>query len=199
MTQDDIKMSDIKCILDTTKSKLYIGNILLPNDIIEHIYGLKLNVKPEIYVYGRKVHQRRDVGFYSDISIGYQYSGQLSKSIPLTKELSLLLNYINTKFNDNFNGILINKYNNGEDYISAHSDDERNLGERGVISITLGASRKFRIRDKHTKEKRLDIITSNGTLLHMSGNFQKEFTHEIPIEKRIKHTRISLTFRKHLK
>lgn len=32
----------------------------------------------------------------------------------------------------------------------------------------------------------------------MGGNFQKEFTHEIPIEKKITDTRYSLTFRKHL-
>jgi len=32
----------------------------------------------------------------------------------------------------------------------------------------------------------------------MSGNFQKEFTHEIPIEKRVKGERYSFTFRQHL-
>jgi len=31
----------------------------------------------------------------------------------------------------------------------------------------------------------------------MGGNFQKEFTHEIPVEKKIKEVRYSLTFRKH--
>ena len=33
----------------------------------------------------------------------------------------------------------------------------------------------------------------------MAGDFQKEFTHEIPAEKKIKEGRISFTFRKHLK
>jgi len=32
----------------------------------------------------------------------------------------------------------------------------------------------------------------------MVGNFQKEFTHEIPIEKKVKGTRFSFTFRRHL-
>ena len=43
--------------------------------------------------------------------------------------------------------------------------------------------RKFRIRDKTNKIVQ-DIITKNNYLIQMTGNFQKEFTHEIPIEKR---------------
>jgi len=31
----------------------------------------------------------------------------------------------------------------------------------------------------------------------MGGNFQKLYTHEIPIQKKIKESRISFTFRKH--
>jgi len=38
-----------------------------------------------------------------------------------------LLSYVNTKFNYNYNGILINKYSGGDDYIGRHSDDERGL------------------------------------------------------------------------
>ena len=43
-----------------------------------------------------------------------------------------------------------------------------------------------------------DIITRNNHLIQMAGNFQKEFTHEIPIEKYVKEVRYSFTFRKHL-
>lgn len=32
----------------------------------------------------------------------------------------------------------------------------------------------------------------------MAGDFQKEFTHEIPMEKKKKNPRISFTFRRHL-
>ena len=32
----------------------------------------------------------------------------------------------------------------------------------------------------------------------MKGEFQKEFTHEIPVQKKVKNCRYSLTFRKHL-
>ena len=38
---------------------------------------------------------------------------------------------------------------------------------------------------------------NNGDILHMGGDFQKEFTHEIPVQKRITGSRISFTFRYH--
>jgi alkylated DNA repair dioxygenase AlkB len=105
---------------------------------------------------------------------------------------------INTKFNYSYNGILINKYTDGQDYIGKHTDDERGLdGKVGVISISYGAVRKFRICNKITGKIEIDVPTDPTKIIQMVGNFQKEFTHEIPIEKKIKDTRYSLTFRKH--
>lgn len=157
-----------------------------------------LDIEPEIIVYGRVCKQRRDVSFFSDTSIGYKYSGKLAPSKPLTPSLAKILKYINKKFNAEFNGILINRYNTGQDYISAHSDDERNLDPIGVVAISHGESRIFRIRDKFTKEIITDVFTENNTVLHMGGNFQKEFTHEIVKEKGIIQPRYSFTFRKHI-
>lgn len=39
----------------------------------------------------------------------------------------------------------------------------------------------------------------SGCLFVMDGDFQKEFTHEIPAQKKVTEMRISLTFRKHIK
>lgn len=157
-----------------------------------------LDIEPEIIVYGRVCKQRRDVSFFSDTSIGYKYSGKLAPSKPLTPGLLKILKYINKIYNAQFNGILINRYNTGQDYISAHSDDERNLDPIGVVAISHGESRIFRIRNKETKEIVIDIFTENNTVLHMGGDFQKEFTHEIVKEKGIMQPRYSFTFRKHI-
>lgn len=185
--------------IKTEKSFLNID--YLECNLAEIINELKTNdnliKKPKIFVYGKECRQNRDIGFFSDDSIGYYYSGQLAKSQLLTSKLKLLLNLVNNNFNSNFNGILINKYNNGKDYIGPHSDDEKNLDEIGVISLSYGAPRKFRIRNKKTKKIILDINTKNNMLIHMGGDFQKEFTHEIPIESKIKEERYSFTFRKH--
>ena len=157
----------------------------------------KLLENPKINIYGKSAIQHRSIGFFSNDSIGYYYSGQLAKSQSLSENLSILLNKINTKFGGKFNGILVNKYINGNDYIGAHSDDETSLDKCGVVCISYGAVRKFRIKNKITKKTIVDIPTISNNILNMGGDFQKEFTHEIPIEKKIKEVRYSFTFRKH--
>jgi len=157
----------------------------------------ELIVKPPIQLYGKTVYQQRDIGFFSDESIGYYYSRQLAKSKPLQPHSAELMKIINARFGTKFNGFLVNKYEDGNNYIGDHSDDEKNLDAGGVIAISHGAVRKFRIRDKSTKKIIMDIPTTSNSIIHMGGDFQKEFTHGIPVEKKVKGVRYSLTFRKH--
>ena len=152
---------------------------------------------PEFKIYGKKAIQHRCISFYSNESKGYTYSRKLEPSKKLTNNLSNLLMLINSNFNADFNGILINLYKSGEDYISAHSDDEKEISSTGVLSISVGAVRKFRIRDKSTRKIVKDIPTHSYHVIMMRGHFQKDFLHEIPIEKKIKDMRISFTFRTH--
>lgn len=163
---------------------------------VEEIEGSLIH-NPPIYIYGKQCHQHRSIGFFSNTSIGYRYSRQLAESVPLTPKLTELLNLVNSIFNSDFNGILVNKYESGEDYIGKHSDDETGLSNVGVVCVSYGAVRKFRIRDKQTGKIVTDVPTTSGEIWIMGGDFQKEFTHEIPIEKKVKQPRISFTFRKH--
>lgn len=157
-----------------------------------------LEVHPRLMMYGRECHMQRSVAFFSDESIGYRYSGQIARAQPLTSELSALLSYVNERFQATYNGILVNKYANGEEYISKHSDDEHALDPRnGVMAISVGAVRKFRVRSKETGAIVVDVPTEPATILNMCGDFQKEFTHEIPVEKRVDGVRYSFTFRHH--
>ena len=166
-------------------------------EIIDDIAD-KLIVKPKIILFGKECSQQRDVGFFSNESEGYKYSNKLMASQPLTDNMKLLLEFVNNLYSSEYNGILINRYDSGEQYIGAHSDDETSLDKNGVIALSYGAERKFRIRDKITKKIRLDVHLSHLSIIHMGGEFQKEFTHEVPVEKKVKGKRISLTFRKHL-
>lgn len=153
---------------------------------------------PEVVMYGRVCHMQRSVGFFSDESIGYRFSGQLAASQPLFPELKELLQYVNERFDARFNGILVNKYESGEEYISKHSDDESALDPTaGVLVISVGAVRTFRIRNKGNNNIVINVPTSVDHILQMCGDFQKEFTHEIPVEKRVEGARFSFTFRHH--
>lgn len=157
-----------------------------------------LDIRPPIIMYGKTCHQNRNIGFFSNASSGYHYSSQKSYSKPLTGHMEQLLHIINDMFHAEFNGILINKYCDGNDYIGAHSDDERGLDpEAGVIVISSGVSRKFRITNKVTNEK-VTFQSDENKIWQMKGNFQRDFKHEIPIERKVVGARYSLTFRKHV-
>ncbi len=189
-------------ILKTNTSSLIIHNLeeniekLLEECV--SIIDYELNINPEIIIFGKKCKQHRSVGFYSDISRGYNYSTSKTPAKKMHPCLRELLIYVNDKFNYDFNGILINKYLNGLDYIGKHSDDERNLDKTvGVVALSYGATRKFRIRNKFTNKIVIDLLSEKNKIIQMTGDFQNEFTHEIPIEKNIKDIRYSFTFRKH--
>ena len=173
----------------------FINKELLEKCIID--IEPQLELKPEIVIFGKKCKQQRNIGFFSDKSKGYKYSNKMMESKPLTQAICELLDIVNSEFGTQFNGILVNKYMDGNDYISAHSDDETEIDLNGVISISYGAERIFRIRKKDTKHIIYDELTTHCSILHMGGNFQKLYTHEIPIQKKIKEPRISFTFRKH--
>lgn len=181
-------------------SKIVVADSEIVQTISNCVSEIKdnLQIRPPIKVFNRECRQPRDVGFFSDESIGYHYSRQLMSSKPLTKNLKDLLLFINKTYKADFNAILINRYNDGTENIGAHSDDEKNIHKSGVVSLSWGATRKFRIRDKKTKTIHSDILLDHLSIVHMGGDFQKEFTHEIPVEKKVKELRISFTFRKHL-
>jgi alkylated DNA repair dioxygenase AlkB len=168
---------------------------LLENCVNDVTNNVEVNPPLGRKMFGKECFMRRGVGFFSDESIGYYYSRQLSASRPMTSSLLALLALVNSQFGTDYNGILVNKYFSGKDYISAHSDDETNLVKSGVVAISWGATRKFRIRKKGEKGFQ-DFPMESGSMLQMGGDFQKEFTHEIPPQKG-DGVRISFTFRKH--
>jgi alkylated DNA repair dioxygenase AlkB len=156
-----------------------------------------LDHNPEILIFGKPCNQHRCVGFFSDTSIGYKYSNKLTKSQPLTASMNELIIAINLIMGTEFNGMLVNQYKNGNDYIGPHSDSEIGLETFGVVAISYGAERIFRIRNKYDKQKVFDVNTTHCSILHMGGKFQELYTHEIPKQKKIKDGRFSITFRSH--
>lgn len=163
----------------------------------------KLEIEPKFRMFNREATQHRNVGFFSDVVRTYKYSGRDHTAQPLTYLLASILAQVNSIMKSEFNSILINKYKDGRDYISAHSDDEKTIDQtHGVISISAGSSRVFRIRNKVTKQIVADIPTRNDVILQMcarlpdGSSFQKTYTHEIPANKAITEPRYSLTFRK---
>ena len=178
------------------RAQLLEGHDELLEECVREVGG-RLEDYPPIVIYGRACRQRRSIGFFSDTSAGYSYSNQVAASQPLSDNLRLLLQLVNELYGASFNGVLVNRYNGGADSIGKHSDDEAGLDpEVGVVSLSYGAARKFRVRDKKGAVV-ADVLTRPGLLVHMGGDFQKEFTHEVPAEKASAGVRVSFTFRRH--
>ena len=186
----------MKSVIKTETSSLQVGmfsNFLLVEQCVKETVRL-LEEKPTLKLFGKDVKQPRNMGFFSDSSIGYKTMA----SKPLTPGLKEMLRIVNEMFPmGRFNGVLVNTYHDGLDNIGKHRDNEKLLSPVGVVAISYGAIRKFRLRDKVGKIV-MDVPTMSGSIMWMQGDFQQEFTHEIPVEKKVKTSRTSFTFRSHV-
>ncbi|MFN6182160.1 MAG: alpha-ketoglutarate-dependent dioxygenase AlkB family protein, partial [Dolichospermum sp.] len=95
-----------------------------------------------------------------------------------------------------FNSVLINLYRHGKDSVSWHSDDEPELGKNPIIaSVSFGATRRFSLRHKHSKNHKIAIDLTSGSLLLMQGETQHFWQHQIAKTAKEIQPRINLTFR----
>lgn len=168
--------------------------------LLNSIYQVDLDIRPHIKICGNVVRQARDVRFYSDYVNKYRYSGTDAKAHTLsTLPYSIIAMISNLKIDAgfNFNGVLINRYTSGGNYIGSHSDNTSDLISNTIMTLSMGSSRNFRIRDKNTKKIVLDLQLNHGDLIIMCNNFQKKYKHEITKTDHSVNCRISLTFRQH--
>ena len=163
-----------------------------------------LTVRPPITIYGKVCHQPRSVGFFSKRISSFDYSrGNHLEAITIQDgsimdQLLETVNRLRPDTKQHFNGILVNRYNGGNDYVAAHSDRQHIEETEDVWSLSWGETRIFRIREKQTKRVVVDIPLKQGTLCEMNGDFQSRYTHEIVKEPKRTGTRYSFTFRRHL-
>lgn len=146
-------------------------------------------------MYGRRVNFPRLTAWYGDSDKPYSFSGITLKPLPWTHELLDIKNRVELISGVKFNSVLLNFYRNGGDYISWHTDAEKELGINPVIaSVNFGATRRFQL--KHIKsEEKVEIKLTHGSLLIMQGELQHFWKHQIVKTKKPTEERINLTFR----
>ena len=176
------------------------------NEFYKVLWSLHPKDRHTIRIYGKEMQTPRwQQAYIRD----YSYSGTNNAALPLPDEFSSLLSMANKKFppedGGQFNQVLLNWYESGEHYISAHSDDERPIVKNSpIVTICLGGEgRIFRIRPRKNttdhKYKRLDVKLSHGCILIMCGEMQSRFTHEVPKASSYTDTRISVTLRQFIR
>ena len=151
-------------------------------------------------LYGRMVKLPRETAWYGDQGKSYAFSGMKLDPNPWTENLREIKDRIEQAQGMRFNSVLLNRYRDGNDSVSWHSDSEPELGRNPVVaSVSLGATRTFMLKHKRKGiMKNVELV--HGILLLMTGPTQHHWVHQIPkTSRRIAHDigpRINLTFRR---
>ena len=136
--------------------------------------------------------QPRLTASYGDDGVTYLYSGTENAALPWTPTLWKIKQQIEG-VRGRYNYALLNRYRTGQDSVGMHADDEPGMGDV-IGSLSLGATRTFRIKHNKTKESKTFEV-GNGTLIVMAGTMQRFWKHEVPKTTANVGERINLTFR----
>ncbi|WP_414589767.1 alpha-ketoglutarate-dependent dioxygenase AlkB family protein [Scytonema sp. PCC 10023] len=141
--------------------------------LFKHMKQLKWS-QNQIKMMGKWLDLPRLETMCGEPGIKYTYSGSVELiAHPWTHELTLLKDKVEALTGYSFQVVIGNYYQNGADYIGWHSDNEPSMGANAPIaSISLGAMRKFQIRQKAKGSKIYDYWLENGSLLLMHPGCQ---------------------------
>ncbi|WP_168526853.1 alpha-ketoglutarate-dependent dioxygenase AlkB [Acinetobacter sp. A3] len=149
-----------------------------------------------IKMYGKSHTLPRISAWYGDTGKAYKYSGILLHPNPWNSALLWMKQQLATVCDTPFNSVLLNWYRSGQDYISWHTDAEKELGLNPTIaSLNFGESRRFLLRRNDDHEDKIEIRLAHGDLLIMYGELQHFWQHSVPKQAKIKDGRLNMTFR----
>jgi len=150
----------------------------------------------EITIFGKKRRIPRYSAWYGDPDKSYTYSNLTLHPNAWNKGLLYLKDEIGKLAGTSFNGVLLNWYRDGSDYMGWHTDAESSLGKNPIIgSVNLGAARRFVLRRTDNKKEKIEFPLKHGTFLIMMGATQHYWQHSVPKQKKVQDLRVNLTFR----
>lgn len=177
----------------------YHGPVLSPAEADHYFTRLRDTLAwrhDEVTMFGKRIVTAREVAWYGDREFAYTYSGTTHTALPWTEELAELKAKVEILLGTPFNSCLANRYHDGSEGMGWHSDDEATLVESATIaSLSLGAERKFALRQKADHQEKISLALEHGSLLAMRGETQCHWSHALPKSKRVTDERINLTFR----
>ncbi len=144
-------------------------------------------------IFDKKEHEGRLTALYGSAK-SYQYALNVGTPIAWTPELQTLKTQLTNKFGWQFDVCLLNYYKNGREKFAFHADQEEIGNPTPIISISLGAERKFYFRGINSDEKHC-IVLAHGSLLIIPSLAHEYYLHSLPADNSIKTPRLNLTFR----
>lgn len=150
-----------------------------------------------VHIAGKKIPSPRLSAWYGERGARYTYSGQTYEPAPFFPALDEVRRGVEDGAGCLFNSVLVNAYRHGADSMGWHSDAEAELGPRPIIaSVSLGATRRFRMRHRALDVVPVELDLEHGSLLVMDGDTQSHWRHAVPKTKRKVGLRVNLTFRR---
>ncbi|XP_068204394.1 DNA oxidative demethylase ALKBH2-like [Palaemon carinicauda] len=156
----------------------------------------------KVRVFGKWMNIPRKQGTYGDEGLSYRYSGILTPARPWPLPLRAIRDLLARVTGHAFNFVLVNRYENGNDHMGEHKDDEKELDRSAPIaSITLGQPRDFYFKHQDARGRnkkfidKVTIVLEHGSLLMMNYPTNNYWYHALPTRKTVHGTRINLTFR----
>lgn len=127
--------------------------------------------------------------------VDYRWSGVQMVAAPAPSWLAQLTEQIAALAGHPLNRCLANFYRDGRDSVDWHADDEPELGSNPIIaSLSVGASRRFQLRHRHTKELQT-LQLEHGSLLIMGAGVQRYWHHRVPKTAKPTSPRFNFTLR----
>jgi alkylated DNA repair dioxygenase AlkB len=149
----------------------------------------------EIILFGKHIQTKRKVAWYGDDTYSYTYSKMTKQALVWTDDLRALKQKAEEVSGASYNSCLLNLYHGGDEGMSWHSDNEKELERDGAIaSFSFGAERKFQFKHKGTGQL-VEVLLESGSLLVMRGPCQTYWLHALPKTKKVRQPRVNLTFR----
>lgn len=198
---DSINVHYKKDLLDKKKADKYFAILedkleyLSPEESKVVVHGKSHEIPRKQVAYG-------DPGTYYTFSHNRVYAKSWNdKTDIICRVLKNIKHKVEVFTGKKFNFVLINRYKDGDDYISFHADDEKELGDDAtIVGVTLGAERDFKFKPKkgfypQKMPNEITLTLHHGSIVAMLDPTNRNWLHGLPKRAGIKKPRISLTFR----
>jgi alkylated DNA repair dioxygenase AlkB len=174
---------------------IYIKGWLTANSataMLNHAKTLPLR-EEQLFIHGNYHKTPRRV-YHCGMNTGtHNYSGMKYELQPWDDKIEGIAMRIKQESGVAIDSCLINEYRDEEDYIGYHSDKNLKDPNQTVVTVSLGASRWFYLKNRESGEV-IKIYLEHGDAVVMYGDTQKKWVHSLPKLKNQGY-RISLTYR----
>jgi len=151
--------------------------------------------RPSIVVFGKSVTIPRSQVWFGDAGCDYCFSSLLITAQSWPHYANKLRFKLARDFGELANGVLVNHYDNGQQSVGWHSDNEPEIVANSLImSVSIGVSRDFVLRHNKTQHK-VTIALNSGDLLVMNPPMQQQWQHCLPKRAQVSQPRFNFTFR----